>query len=274
MAGRRCSTPTCDRPRFAEGMSCAHAVIARAERGDRCSIDECETGRFTGRPPAGLCARHWSAAYRLDRPRDHARYPRTCERCGADWTATRKTARSCPACAGAVRARTRTGAARERRLPVLHPNPDPLTWLPARHPARRPATKRTDWWQVLVSGPCAWCRETFTDRMALGATPPAYCSKRCASAAGKSRRGRFLVSPKARLAIYERDGWICQLCADPVDPTLGPSDPWAATLDHVECQAWSLVPDHSPANLRLAHRWCNSVRGDERFYTAADLRAS
>lgn len=29
-------------------------------------------------------------------------------------------------------------------------------------------------------------------------------------------------------------------------------------------------PDHSPANLRLAHRWCNSVRGDESIH-AADI---
>ncbi len=29
-----------------------------------------------------------------------------------------------------------------------------------------------------------------------------------------------------------------------------------------------VVPDHSPENLRLAHRWCNAVRGDETYYSA------
>lgn len=189
------------------------------------------------------------------------------------WLATNKGARSCPACAGAARARTRTRDARERRLPVLHPNPDPLTWIPARHPIHRPPGRRIDWWQVIVSGPCAWCREPFTDRMALGASPPAYCSKRCARSASKSRTGRrFVVSPQLRLAIYQRDAWICQLCEERVDPALGPADLWAATLDHVTPRSRG-GSDH-PTNLRLAHRWCNSVRGDERFYTAADLRAS
>jgi len=74
------------------------------------------------------------------------------------------------------------------------------------------------------------------------------------------------VPPKVRRAIYERDGWMCQLCDDPVDPDLGQSDLWGPTLDHIVCQSWGEEPDHSPGNLRLAHRWCNSVRGDERFY--------
>ena len=37
----------------------------------------------------------------------------------------------------------------------------------------------------------------------------------------------------------------------------------AATLDHIECRAWALIPDDTPRNLRLAHRLCNSTRGDE-----------
>jgi hypothetical protein len=102
-----------------------------------------------------------------------------------------------------------------------------------------------------------------------------FCSVQCAKNAGRARRGdRFQPSPKFRLAIYERDRWICQLCIEPVDPTLPQSDTWGATLDHIECQSWALFADHSAANLRLAHRWCNSVRGDETYYTAADLVAS
>jgi 5-methylcytosine-specific restriction endonuclease McrA len=74
-----------------------------------------------------------------------------------------------------------------------------------------------------------------------------------------------VVPPQVRLAIYERDGWVCQLCHEPVDPDLDQSDVWGATLDHIECQSWALIPDHRPTNLRLAHRWCNSARGDERY---------
>lgn len=91
--------------------------------------------------------------------------------------------------------------------------------------------------------------------------------------AAKARHGRFRIPLPERLAIYERDGWVCQLCFEPVDPDLPPSNTWSATLDHIVCQSWSEEPDHSPENLRLAHRWCNSVRGDERFHTADVLVA-
>lgn len=70
------------------------------------------------------------------------------------------------------------------------------------------------------------------------------------------------VPRKVRLEIYERDAWTCQLCHEPVDPDLHPNDRMAATLDHVECQSWALVPDHSVDNLRLAHRACNSRRNN------------
>lgn len=76
------------------------------------------------------------------------------------------------------------------------------------------------------------------------------------------------------MAIYERDGWTCQLCMEPVDPALPPGDVWSATLDHIVPQSHMLIPDHSDDNLRLAHLWCNSVRGDETYYTAADLAAA
>jgi len=54
----------------------------------------------------------------------------------------------------------------------------------------------------------------------------------------------------------------------PVDAALPPNDRWAATLDHIECQSWALMADHSEANLRLAHRMCNSIRSDERYSAA------
>jgi 5-methylcytosine-specific restriction endonuclease McrA len=82
------------------------------------------------------------------------------------------------------------------------------------------------------------------------------------------------VTRATRLAVYERDGWICQLCFEPVDPNLPHLDNWAATLDHIVCRAWTDEPDHSPENLRLAHRWCNSVRGDETYYQPDVLAAA
>lgn len=120
-------------------------------------------------------------------------------------------------------------------------------------------------WQFLVSGACSWCGEDFTATTTEGAPPPRFCSKRCGRNETKFRRGRFLIPPADRQQIYARDGFICQLCKGPVDMALGPSDHWGATLDHVVPQSHQLVPDHSPANLRLAHRYCNSIRGDLSF---------
>lgn len=62
--------------------------------------------------------------------------------------------------------------------------------------------------------------------------------------------------------VYERDGWTCQLCGLPVDPTARHPDPESASLDHV-------VPiaeggDHSYANTQLAHLRCNTLKGQNR----------
>ena len=87
--------------------------------------------------------------------------------------------------------------------------------------------------------------------------------------AGRARPSKFIpkesafyISPADRLAIYERDGWICQLCFEPVNRDAHYNDNAAPSLDHVECQSWVLIPDHRPENLRLTHRACNCSRGN------------
>lgn len=123
--------------------------------------------------------------------------------------------------------------------------------------------------RVFTGGACAWCGDDF---VGLGRT----CSKACSANLKYARRSSgvaFKISPKARNAIYERDGWVCQLCSNPVNPTLHYLDDWSATLDHIIPQSRMLIPDHSPSNLRLAHRWCNSARGDGSNMTEAEFRA-
>lgn len=103
---------------------------------------------------------------------------------------------------------------------------------------------------------------------------PRNCSQ-CAASMRPSRDGapgvcvackfrmgyKVRVSRSERLAIYERDGWICQICGRDVEPTLHPNHTFAATLDHITPRSVALFPDDSPENLRLAHRACNSARG-------------
>lgn len=132
------------------------------------------------------------------------------------------------------------------------------------------------WWSRFVSGPCLWCGENFT---APTTTEARACSLRCAKRYSKARHasargGRFQPSPTLRRQVYERDNWICQLCMDPVDPAAHTHSDWYPSLDHIAPQSSTTVPDHSPENLRTAHRWCNAIRGDDRYFTAADFTPS
>jgi len=113
--------------------------------------------------------------------------------------------------------------------------------------------------RVFVAGGCAWCGEYFVSAAGV------YCSAKCKTSARFKRRSSgnsFSVSPRIRQAIYARDKWACQICAHPVDMNAKHPSRWAPTLDHIEPQSATLIPDHSPSNLRLAHSWCNSARGD------------
>lgn len=113
--------------------------------------------------------------------------------------------------------------------------------------------------RVFTAGGCAWCGEYFV------AAAGVYCSDSCKTSAKFKRRSSgksFSVSPRVRQSIYARDKWTCQLCSHPVDKSTKHPSPWAPTLDHIEPQSAALIPDHSPSNLRLAHSWCNSARGD------------
>lgn len=60
--------------------------------------------------------------------------------------------------------------------------------------------------------------------------------------------------------VFERDGWICQLCFEPVDPTLMWPDTMAKSLDHIV--PVSLGGPHIYDNVQLAHFKCNAQKGN------------
>ena len=253
MAQRTCSAcanvfePTTSRQRFCSKRCCREN--SRAKPKPECSLQDCDRRQIA----RGLCKMHWK--------REHGsrtKHPIACQTCGCEWLSDRKDGRFCSdACKGLAYRRSRA---------IVGPVEPSLCWLPDRHPARQPTPRIRTWY----AGRCSWCQVSFVDNQPTAR----FCSPRCEGSAARARRGRFIIPPQRRLAIYERDNWTCQLCMDLVDASLPASDMWAATLDHIECQSWTLVPDHSDANLRLAHRWCNSVRGDERHASASALRIS
>ena len=67
------------------------------------------------------------------------------------------------------------------------------------------------------------------------------------------------ISRRKRGAIYERDGWKCHICGDPVSREYDPHDPFSPTLDHLIPRAAG-GPDE-PNNLATCHAICNARRG-------------
>lgn len=86
-----------------------------------------------------------------------------------------------------------------------------------------------------------------------------------ALAANHRRRVRKLgngpVEYFTNLEIFERDGWICQICKLPVDPTLlyldsdGKVDTRYQSLDHII--PLSRGGTHTRSNVQLSHLFCN-----------------
>lgn len=77
------------------------------------------------------------------------------------------------------------------------------------------------------------------------------------------RRARLLdafVAPVDSATIWERDGGVCQLCREAIDPTLEWPDRMSRTIDHVVPLARGGT--HEPANVQLAHAICNVIKGD------------
>lgn len=62
------------------------------------------------------------------------------------------------------------------------------------------------------------------------------------------------------LEIFERDGWVCRLCGDPVLPFIRCPHPRSASIDHIV--PVSQGGQHVALNLQLAHFGCNSAKRD------------
>lgn len=61
------------------------------------------------------------------------------------------------------------------------------------------------------------------------------------------------------MRIAQRDGWVCQLCLEPIDRRLRKPHPRALHVDHVKRRADG-GGDHD-GNLRATHACCNLERG-------------
>lgn len=235
----------CRRSRWQHGTRGGYRSIG-------CRCDECKA--WNTEQASAYRRNRKSSGIPINRPQN---FSGICAACGSAFQ-SREPKKYCTIqCAGAAKRKPAPSKA------LVHVGPRPSRPAPA---APTVVIKGGAYWSCITSGPCAWCGENFT---ALSGSAR-FCSQRCSRKSAVSRRGReFVITPRARLALYERDGWICQLCNGPIDRDAHYLDDWAPSLDHIIPQSHTLIPDHSASNLRTAHRWCNAVRGDGRWH--ADL---
>src|SRR5699024_2990102 len=59
--------------------------------------------------------------------------------------------------------------------------------------------------------------------------------------------------------FFDRDGWICGICDDPVDRAMEYPDPMSVSLDHII--PLSKGGSHTPENVQCAHLDCNLRKG-------------
>lgn len=189
--------------------------------------------------------------------------PRTCESCGCAFPARVDHIRAgggrfCSArCANVARNLARGFAARPPRKSEFRRRAERL--------AQKAAEGSSGGGRVYVQGACAVCGSEFLS----AGEASRYCSRECRDL---NRRNRsFGLSWLDRMALFARDSWTCQICSEPVDYAADYLSDWYPTIDHIVPR--SKGGGDEVDNLRTAHRWCNSVRGDLSFYTDADLQA-
>lgn len=102
--------------------------------------------------------------------------------------------------------------------------------------------------------------------MSLGADSR-YCDHICRDFA--QSRSQW-ISYADRRRIYEEDSWTCQICGELTSKVFDSNNLWSPTLDHVIPRSKGGSDDRS--NLRTAHLWCNSLRGDGGEYSDAEIR--
>jgi 5-methylcytosine-specific restriction endonuclease McrA len=121
--------------------------------------------------------------------------------------------------------------------------------------------KGSFWW----AGRCVICHKNFVSEFGYNT-----CSNKChkVKVADRKRQNKNTRRARQKKAFVERvspkkvfdsNGWICQICFEPVDPDSKDVNT-RATLDHVIPLAKG--GKHSYANTQLAHGLCNSTKRD------------
>jgi 5-methylcytosine-specific restriction endonuclease McrA len=113
----------------------------------------------------------------------------------------------------------------------------------------------------------AECGKQYLRQLAALRRDPASRSRRNAAASRVRRaRGARSVSGRWRV-ICERDGYVCWICGDVIDPSYRGPNPRGPSVDHVVPLSHGGSDDDN--NLRPAHFGCNSRRGAAKIKAVA-----
>ena len=250
---------------------------------DICSIEFCDKPVFGGR----MCEPHYRRAKDYGDPL--YLHEKVCVECGAAFRAFHKSARICSDECRRVRAR-RQDRSRLRGIRggltcavCSKPMAKGRTSAPQGRAKCRDCRNGGRGYFIYGNGKrashgaaydrgcrCAECRDTKSKRMSDYMARYAAQNGEAYSSAWRRRfraehgfwpqgSGFDFVDIPTRRAIYERDGWTCQLCDGPVDPDAA-DHAERASLDHIVPQ--SRGGSHDPSNLRMAHVGCNARRRD------------
>lgn len=86
------------------------------------------------------------------------------------------------------------------------------------------------------------------------------CIWRTARARRRARQRAAFVEDFDPIEIFERDGWVCQLCGDPVRRDVRWMHPLAPCVDHI--RSFSNGGLHERKNAQCSHQRCNNRKGN------------
>ena len=107
-------------------------------------------------------------------------------------------------------------------------------------------------------GTHVYCAKVCRDRADVERNREAYNRRNAARRA--LERGANVGETFTRTDIFDRDGWICQLCLAPIDWRLSGRGRFAPALDHIV--PLSRGGSHSWDNVQASHSGCNASKQD------------
>lgn len=107
---------------------------------------------------------------------------------------------------------------------------------------------------------CPFCGTAFTAHHGNRTFCSTVCSRRSYSTMRRARKANAAVFPIRLAVIMSLSCGVCYLCREELDPTSVSPEAASTVLDHVVPLARG--GEHSEANLRPTHWYCNSLKAD------------